>query len=69
MSVEAITRARARMELVPQISELVNLLAEAHEHLLYCGFGDAWERECAQALNLPKRLKEALERYEEYIHE
>ena len=30
--------------------ELVTLFEEMADHLEYCGYGDAWERECADDL-------------------
>lgn len=32
---------------------LLEALIKAKEHLEYCGYGDKWERECAEAANLP----------------
>lgn len=44
--------------------EVHNLLVRANEHLEYCGFGDAWERECAKASGLTKDLEEYFRREE-----
>ncbi len=35
---------------------LRGLLQEAYDHLDYCGWGDAWEREGAFARKLDKRI-------------
>lgn len=35
---------------------LIKLFKEMAEHLDYCGYGDSWERECAEAKNLPQRV-------------
>lgn len=39
---------------------LLIALTEASKHLDYCGYGDAWERECAQHDRLEGRIKAAL---------
>jgi len=36
--------------------ELVKLFEEMAYHLDYCGYGDSWERECADASRLPERV-------------
>ncbi len=36
-------------------------LAEASSHLDYCGYGDRWERECANHAKLPEKIEAALE--------
>jgi hypothetical protein len=45
----------------PTYEELVKGLSDAIEHLNYCGWGDRWERECAENLRkeLPELLKKA----------
>ncbi|MGP1680875.1 MAG: hypothetical protein ACTS8S_00920 [Giesbergeria sp.] len=45
----------------PTYEELVKGLSDAIEHLNYCGWGDRWERECAESLRkeLPELLKKA----------
>jgi hypothetical protein len=47
--------------LKPTYEELVKGLSDAIEHLNYCGWGDRWERECAENLRkeLPELLKKA----------
>lgn len=42
--------------------DLFTLLGEAVAHLDYTGYGDSWERECADASKLPERLDAVLER-------
>ena len=32
--------------------ELYKLLDEAVDHLNYCGYGDSWERECAEEIKI-----------------
>ena len=44
-----------------KIVALKTALREAHDHLEYCGYGDSWERECAQASNLDETITRALE--------
>ena len=38
-----------------ELSQVKELLKKAVNHLDYCGFGDAWERECSEGLQ--KELK------------
>jgi hypothetical protein len=38
--------------------DLVEALKAAEEHLSYCGYGDSWERECAE--DLPEQISAAL---------
>lgn len=40
---------------------LVEALQAASDHLDYCGYGDKWERECAQAGGLEAKITKALE--------
>lgn len=40
---------------------LRDALQLASDHLDYCGYGDAWERECAEAAGLEKTISDALE--------
>lgn len=42
------------------IQKLVDMLEEAENHLSYCGYGDSWERECAEASRLEERIHEAI---------
>jgi len=39
---------------------LERALQAAKEHLEYCGYGDKWERECAEASKLEEQIEEAL---------
>lgn len=47
-------------EVCDHAGTLVDLLDEARRHLEYCGYGDAWERECAEHAELPSRLADAI---------
>lgn len=46
-----------------QLHEAMLLLAEARDHLEYCGYGDRWERECAREAELPQRLDAYISAY------
>ncbi len=35
-----------------ELETVKNLLKEAYGHLIYCGFGDSWERECSKDLQI-----------------
>ena len=48
--------------LLIKYTELLETLKKAHEHLEYCGYGDSWESECAEAIGLPDLIEAALER-------
>lgn len=43
---------------------LYETLVKAKEHLEYCGYGDSWERECADVTGLPEDIDNALKLYE-----
>ena len=49
----------------PNDKEIIIILREALEaasdHLDYCGYGDAWERECAIHHKLSDKINNALE--------
>ena len=47
-------------ELKAQNEKLRAALQAAKEHLEYCGYGDKWERECAEASKLEEQIDEAL---------
>ena len=49
------------------IQELVDALEEAKEHLDYCGYGDSWERECAEASKLEETIDSALNNGRGYL--
>jgi len=49
------------------IKMLYEALTLAKEHLDYCGYGDAWEREAAEHQKLPETIAEALEKAKKYI--
>ncbi len=46
------------MIMVTTIEKLMKALEAAQYHLEYCGYGDKWERECAEGL--PEQIDEAL---------
>lgn len=41
-------------------SGLLKALIAARDHLEYCGYGDKWERECAEETGLGKCIAEAI---------
>ena len=43
-----------------RIHALENILRECLEHLDYCNWGDAYERECARDSKLPERARAIL---------
>lgn len=45
------------MKLSPLEKKLATALKHAKEHLDYCGYGDKWERECAEAMFKGKGLE------------
>lgn len=42
------------------LQKIIDALDLAYEHLEYCGWGDAWERECATHNKFPQQIEEAL---------
>lgn len=42
------------------IKQLKKALTNAQEHLEYCGYGDNWERECAESSDLAGTISKAL---------
>ena len=42
------------------IESLGKALQAASDHLEYCGYGDAWERECSISQDLPDKIENAL---------
>jgi hypothetical protein len=40
--------------------QLFEALVLAQSHLDYCGYGDSWERECAQASGIEKKIDAAI---------
>ena len=40
--------------------KLLKALIAARDHLDYCGYGDAWEREGAKAQKLPEQIEGAI---------
>lgn len=50
---------------VEKLQAIAEALKDASEHLDYCGYGDNWERECAEAQKLPEKVEKALKYAEE----
>lgn len=48
------------MKLTKLEEQLLDALEAAKSHLEYCGYGDAWERECA-GNELPNKIEAAIE--------
>lgn len=52
------------------IDKLLQTIGEALElasnHLDFCGYGDSWERECAEAQGLVDKIEIALEQFNAY---
>ena len=48
------------------IERLRESLEEAQDHLEYCGYGDEYERECADAQGLPELIEDALKAARKY---
>lgn len=53
-------------ELEARVAELREALEAASEHLDYCGYGDSWENECAEASGLPEKIASALSRPDDF---
>lgn len=49
------------MTLQEKYKQVREALRRAQSHLEYCSYGDAWERECADATTLPEIIKKALD--------
>ena len=45
--------------------QLLEALCAASEHLDYCGYGDTWERECADQDKLSEKIAAAIKAGEE----
>lgn len=43
------------------LKQTYEALLAASEHLDYCGYGDSWERECAEASNLEDQIAKGIE--------
>lgn len=52
--------AAAILNAVNSHDGLVAALEDARTHLEYCGYGDKWERECAEEYGLAKKIDDAL---------
>ena len=47
-----------------KITLLREALKAAQDHLDYCGYGDSWERECAEIAGLPAQIEKTLKETE-----
>lgn len=52
-----------------QFETLLAALEDAVGHLEYCGYGDSWERECADHEGLPDRFQKAIETADKILKE
>jgi len=50
-----------------RIYQLVFALSSARDHLVYCGYGDAWERECAKEQSLEDLIERTLKREQKVV--
>lgn len=55
-------QARANAKLIAAAPELLKALQKAQAHLEYCGWGDSWERECANEDKLPAKIQTAIDK-------
>ena len=46
------------------VREIEDALIAAEEHLDYCGYGDPWERECADQAGLSDKIGAAVSKIE-----
>lgn len=58
--VDVESQARLALKVAAEILEVLKL---AEQHLSYCGYGDSWERSCADHDKLPERISEVIEKY------
>jgi hypothetical protein len=56
-----------RTETKELIRDLYNALDSAKSHLEYCGYGDAWERECAEEQKIPEFVEAVMERAKKFL--
>ena len=56
----AFATIKARTYLTSLEARLLDALIDAAAQLDYCGYGDKWERECAEASGLQKKVEEAI---------
>jgi len=57
---DAKTVIQQRNDLLAAAIRLNAVLKKAREHLEYCGYGDSYERACAQDEGLPEKISGAL---------
>jgi hypothetical protein len=51
------------------LKTVTEALQEASDHLDYCGYGDKWERECADASKIEEHVSFALEQAGKVLEE
>lgn len=49
------------------VKTLTEALTAAYQHLDYCGYGDRWERQCAQYAKLPETIQQAIKDGNDYL--
>lgn len=47
-------------------TKLLEALEAARDHLEYCGYGDSWERECAEESKLAEQISAAISAAKEF---
>ena len=62
-AIEALAQISKRLTV--DMPNLIDALRAAKEHLDYTGYGDKWERECAQVNKLEEKIDEALKPFPE----
>lgn len=53
-------KLKIKFVMIEIIELLARALKESQDHLEYCGYGDAWERECAEESGLEETINHAL---------
>lgn len=48
-------------------TRLLEALEAARDHLEYCGYGDSWERECAEESKLAEKIAVAISAAKELV--